>query len=237
MAAELERYVPGAGTDAELGAQHLSRYHFASRFVAGRKVIDVACGTGYGSSLLRATGAASVTGIDLSADAVAHARAHYSADGVGFVCGDVSVIREAGPADCIVSFETIEHLDDPDDLLDPARGLLGASGLFIVSTPVRHGGSLSDRPANPFHVREWDEREFDRLLSAHFRERRFHYQYVYRKYPWPFSRTINRAALAAFYGRASGGFGSFPVVDRPWDVPGALVQRGYMVAVCTGGAA
>jgi SAM-dependent methyltransferase len=234
---ELERFEPGKGSDAELYAQHLSRYVFAAPYAAGRRTIDVACGAGYGSSLLRARGASSVTGIDISEEAIAHAKREYAADGVSFLHGDVSLVSGAGPADCIVSFETIEHLDDPETLLAPVSALLGTAGVFIVSTPVRRGGALSDRPANPFHVREWNEEEFDRLLAPHFGERRFHYQYVYRKRPWPLSRTINRFTLRALYGGRSEGFAAFPVVDREWDVPGSLVERGYMVVVCSGKAA
>lgn len=230
---ELERFKPGTSSDAELHAQHLSRYVFAAPYAAGRRIIDVACGTGYGSSLLRARGATAVTGIDISEEAIAHARREYAAPGISFLRGDVSLISAAGPADCVVSFETIEHLDDPGTLLVPARELLGPAGRFIVSTPVRRGGALSDRPANPFHVREWNEDEFDRLLAPHFGERRFHYQYVYRKYPWPLSRTINRSLLGAFFRGGSEGFGGYPVVDRAWPIPGALVEKGYMIVVCS----
>jgi SAM-dependent methyltransferase len=230
----LERFKPEPGPHGELHAQHLSRYEFASRHAAGKKVVDVACGTGYGSSLLRRHGAASVTGIDISEEAIAHAKREYAAPGISFLHGDVSTLRVAGPADCIVSFETIEHLNEPENLLIPARELLGPGGHFIVSTPVRHVGSLTDRPANPFHVREWNEEEFDRLLEPHFPERRFHFQYVYRKYPWPLSRTINRSLLAAFFRGGSAGFGGFPVVGRPWAVPGPLIEKGYMIVVCSG---
>ncbi len=231
---ELERFTPETRPKGELHAQHVSRYEFASRHTAGKRVVDVACGTGYGSSLLRRHGAASVTGIDISAEAVAHAAGHYAAEGITFLSGDVSMLRTVGPADCIVSFETIEHLDDPETLLVPARELLGPGGCLIVSTPVRHAGSLGDRPANPFHVREWNEVEFDGLLARHFSARRFYYQYVYRKRSWPLSRTLNRLTLASLFSRRSAGFDKFPVVDGRWDLPGALVERGYMTVVCSG---
>jgi SAM-dependent methyltransferase len=230
---ELERFKPGTGSDGELYAQHLARYVFAAPYAAGRRTIDVACGTGYGSSLLRTRGAASVTGIDLSEEAIVHAKREYAADGVSFLCGDVSLLASAGSAECVVSFETIEHLTDPETLLVPAREILGGPGLFIVSTPIRRRGALADPPVNPFHVREWSEEEFDLLLSRHFTQRRFFYQYAYRKRPWPLSRTINRLLLRAFFGRRSDAFASFPVVDRPWEMPGALIERAYMIVVCS----
>jgi len=231
---ELERFSPEAAPDGELNAQHIARYDFASRYTAGKRVVDVACGTGYGSAFLRSKGALSVTGIDLSEEAIAHAAKHHAAAGITFLRGDVSLLRSVAPADCVVSFETIEHLGDPDTLLSPASGILGPEGLFIVSTPVRHGGSLADRPANPFHVREWNEEEFDLLLSRYFPARRFYFQYVYRKRPYPLSRTLNRIALRLFLARRSEGFGRFPVVDGKPDLPDSLVERGYMIAVCSG---
>lgn len=231
---ELERFKPEQGPQGELHAQHVSRYTFASRYTAGKRVVDVACGTGYGSALLRREGALTVTGVDLSAEAIAHANAHYVADGITFTCGDVSILKRSGPTDCLVSFETIEHLEDPDALLAPIGDILTPGGLFIVSTPVRQGGALSDRPVNPFHVREWNEEEFDRLLSRYFPDRNYFYQYVYRKRPYPLSRTLNRLALAMFLPQRSGSFTRFPVVERAWDLPEALVCRGYMVVVCSG---
>ncbi len=233
---ELERFKPGSGPQGELHAQHLSRYEFASRYVPGKRIVDVACGTGYGSSHLLRAGARSVTGIDISEEAIAHAKAHYAAEGVSFLRGDVALVRGTAPVDCIISFETIEHLVDPETLLGPVRELLGSGGRFIVSTPVRHGGSLTDRPANPFHVREWNEEEFDLLLARFFPLREFHYQYVYRKQFWPLSRTMNRVAMGWLYAARSAGFDRFPVLDRAWDIPALLVERGYMVVVCSGSA-
>jgi SAM-dependent methyltransferase len=231
---ELERFSPESCAGGELRAQHLSRYEFASSFTQGKRVIDVACGTGYGTSLLRRRGAAVVTGIDLSEEAISHAKGRYAGEGITFLCGDVSLVGTAGPAECVVSFETIEHLGDPETLLEPVRRVLGPGGVFIVSTPVRRGGSISDRPANPFHVREWNQEEFDRLLSRHFPVRKFSHQYVYRKRPYPLSRTLNRLALRMLYPGRSAGFDRFPVVDRSWGFPDALVERGYMIVACSG---
>jgi SAM-dependent methyltransferase len=233
----LERFKPGSGANSELHSQHVSRYDFASRFVAGKRVVDVACGTGYGSALLRERGALSVTGIDLSDEAIAFAQRQFVAEGISFIRGDVSLLLSTGPAEVIVSFETIEHLDDPESLLIAARGILGGQGLFIVSTPVRHEGTIADRPANPYHVREWNETEFDDLLARHFTARRYFFQMVYRKRPWPLSRTINRLLLRSILGARAADFASFPVVERGWEAPVALVERGYIVAVCSGEAA
>jgi SAM-dependent methyltransferase len=230
----LERFTPGSGSDRELQAQHQSRYEFAAGYTAGRRIIDVACGSGYGSAFLKSRGAESVTGIDVSEEAITYAKEHYAADGVSFLLGDAGLLRDAGRADCIVSFETIEHLEDPGTFLSASRDALGPGGLFIVSTPVRPGGSLSDRPANPFHIREWNQEEFDRLLAEYFPVRNFYYQYVYRKRPYPLSRTLNKWSLRSLFPDRSSNFDRFPVVAGPWNLPTFLVERGYMVAVCSG---
>jgi ubiquinone/menaquinone biosynthesis C-methylase UbiE len=69
-----ERFVPGA--KGEIWIEHWHRYHFAARWCQGKRVLDVACGEGYGTALL-ARRAAHVTGADISAEAIAHARSRY----------------------------------------------------------------------------------------------------------------------------------------------------------------
>ena len=71
-----ERFVPGIA--GEIAHEHWHRYAFARRYVTGKRVLDAACGEGYGSALLAGL-AAQVTGIDIDAAAIAHARASYAA--------------------------------------------------------------------------------------------------------------------------------------------------------------
>ena len=75
-----ERFVPGCA--GEIAYEHWHRYAFARQFVAGKRVLDAACGEGYGSALL-ASVAASVVGVDIDAPAVAHAAERYG-DGEAF---------------------------------------------------------------------------------------------------------------------------------------------------------
>jgi SAM-dependent methyltransferase len=105
---------------------HIRRYQFARDFVAG-KVLDAACGVGYGSRMLH-DACCDVTGIDLEPEAIEYARKHYS--GPRYEVGDV---REyAGEFNWIVSFETLEHLPDPERMLKNFR-LIG--DFLVVSTP------------------------------------------------------------------------------------------------------
>lgn len=151
---------------------HLSRYHFAKTLLRrDDRVIDAASGTGYGSFEL-ASVADHVVGIDLSAPAVEYAKSHFSAGNIEFKKGNVEHLRELteGRFDAVVSFETIEHLDDgaQDRFLESVCECLTDKGLFVVSTPnnlVYSGGGESN---NPFHLCELRPEEFRSKLERHF---------------------------------------------------------------------
>jgi SAM-dependent methyltransferase len=175
-----ERFVPG--TEGEIAHEHWHRYAFARRFVAGRRVIDAACGEGYGSSLLAAS-AAAVIGIDIDAAAVAHARAAYAARGnLRFVEGSAARLPFAdATADAVVSFETIEHLeaaDQPRMLAEFAR-VLAPGGVLVLSSPNRPEYSEARNYVNPFHLSELDRDELARLLDPAFPARRWYRQRRY----------------------------------------------------------
>src|SRR5436305_312502 len=108
-----ERFVPG--TEGEIAYEHWHRYFFARRFVAGRRVLDAACGEGYGSALLSEV-ASDVVGVDIDAATVAHARANYAGRGnLRFVAGTlIALPLPQASVDAVVSFETLEHLDAAD---------------------------------------------------------------------------------------------------------------------------
>ena len=144
--------------------QHLERYHWASRFTTGLRVLDAACGTGYGSRILLDAGAREVTSVDLSPDAGAPSR---------FVRADASKLPlKDASIDAYLCFETIEHVANEDALLSEARRVLAPGGLFLCSTPNREllspGLTLHDRPRNPYHVREYSISEFEDLLMRAF---------------------------------------------------------------------
>lgn len=133
--------------------------------------MDVACGNGYGSAILAAAGAGSVLGMDISEDAVAHARKHYSAPNIEFRVGSATALSPMGvPFRCVVSFETIEHLDAPRKLLEGIVSVVDKAGTCFVSTPNRSSGTIDDKPGNRFHRIEWSIAEFRGLLSGYFRE-------------------------------------------------------------------
>jgi SAM-dependent methyltransferase len=162
-----ERYIPG--TRGEIWIEHWHRYHFARRWCAGRAVLDVACGEGYGSALL-AKDAASAIGIDISAEAIAHARAQYAfISNLRFESASCTQLPvENASIDVAVSFETIEHIAEQAQFLAELARVLRPGGLLVLSCPNRL--EYRDKRAfeNPFHVKELYRDELAKLVSAHF---------------------------------------------------------------------
>jgi len=175
-----ERFVPGIA--GEIAHEHWHRYAFARRYVRGKRVLDVACGEGYGSALLAGV-ATAVTGIDIDAGAVAHARARYAAlANVRFEVGSAAALPLPEACfDVVVSFETIEHLpraDQPRMLAEIAR-VLAQDGVLVMSTPNPDEYSTARNYRNPFHQHEPDRAELEALLDGAFPVRRWFRQRRY----------------------------------------------------------
>ncbi len=172
-----ERYHPEL--PREMAYEHWHRYAFAMELARGRTVLDAACGEGYGAALLART-ATSVVGVDLSAEAVAHASARYVHPRLCFRQGDVLTLEgvEDASVDLVVSFETLEHLADHDALMASFARVLKPEGLLVVSTPDRHTYSDLTGYRNPHHVRELYREEFEALIGRHFVRHRLYGQRV-----------------------------------------------------------
>lgn len=153
--------------------EHLARYRFAAQRARGR-LLDAGCGTGYGSLLLASCAAVpEVLGVDRSAVAIAHARRYYSGPRVRFARADLlaASISGWGSFDTIVCFEVLEHLREPERLLEALDGALRPGGRLIVSTPLGKGrGVPSAQPGHCFQLRR---HEFERMLRARFEFRLF----------------------------------------------------------------
>jgi len=165
-----ERYVPWAdlGTP-EIHYEHLHRYRFASQFVNGKTVLDLASGEGYGCAMLAET-ARQVTGIELDEKAVKHAVSRYPLPNITFLTGSMTNIPIKGERlfDVITCFEALEHIADHDALLAEVSRLLKDDGLFIVSTPNKFLYTEQRGQVNPFHVKELHLGEFEDLLKRKF---------------------------------------------------------------------
>lgn len=181
MSAELEftgeRFLPGA--PGAIAYEHWHRYAFALRFARGRRVLDAACGEGYGTACLAGT-AQSAIGIDIDADAVRHARETYrGVPNLHFENASVTTLPlPDASVDVVVSFETIEHLpavDQPKMLTEFAR-VLTADGVLVLSSPNRLRYSDARNYRNPFHLHELYRDDLSRLLDGAFLERRWYHQ-------------------------------------------------------------
>jgi SAM-dependent methyltransferase len=163
-----ERVIPDQ-VDPDLLNEHLARYAFAARLVAGARVLDCGCGTGYGSAELAAR-AASVVGADLSSEAVAYAREHFSLPNLRFEQASCSSLPHPPASfDMVVGFEVIEHLVHWREFLAEVRRVLAPGGCFVVSTPNRLYYTESRAGvSNPFHVHEFEYEEFRNELAAIF---------------------------------------------------------------------
>ena len=167
---EIERIIDVA-VPIEWVRGHLARYEFALPAVAGRRVLDMACGTGYGTHFVARQGApASILGVDIDPDAVRYAQLRYHDPGLRYDRQDACAHWTDERFDVVISWETIEHVPSPDLMLAAVTRMLEPDGVFYVSTPIRVGGHLGDKPANPYHVREWAHEEFEALVG-HFFER------------------------------------------------------------------
>lgn len=154
----------------DLFLAHLSIYQFAAQLVPGRRVLDLGCGAGYGTNVLRTAGAIGVLGIDLDRKAIAFARRRYQTPGVTFRVADAQRLPpDLGEFDVIVSSNVFEHLPDPGSALAAVVAHLAPDGYFLlVVPPITDEASLEENLRNRFHVSNLFIHDWYRLLAAHF---------------------------------------------------------------------
>lgn len=153
---------------SELWGEHRSRYRFACQFVAGKRVLDAACGTGFGAVMLASAGARSVTGVDLDLRTLSSEASTTQRARMRFIVGDVASLPISGNSiDVVVSFETLEHVTTPADCVAEFWRVLSPGGTLILSTPNAffYPGGHS---GNPYHVHEFTPQELLDLLLEKF---------------------------------------------------------------------
>jgi len=161
-----ERFTPEC--IREISYEHVHRYVFAAELVRNKKVLDAACGEGYGSAHLART-AQSVSAVDISEEAISHARARYRSENLDYRVADCCQLPfEDNQFECIVSFETLEHLQDQSGLLREFRRVLEPAGFLLLSSPDKAVYTDRYHNENEFHVRELYRDELDALLAEQF---------------------------------------------------------------------
>lgn len=162
----------------ETATEHLHRYKIAMDLCKGKSVLDIACGEGYGSSFL-ADVASSVIGVDIDPEAVSFAAAKYKKKNLEYRVGNCAAIpAENESVDVLVSFETIEHHDQHEEMMREVKRVLKPGGLLIISTPDRVQYSDLRNFKNSFHVKELTEQEFESLLKKYFKNLEWAYQRI-----------------------------------------------------------
>jgi O-antigen biosynthesis protein len=211
-----ERFLPSLMRSIT-GLEHWHRYLFASGYCAGKDVLDVACGEGYGTALL-AQAAKHVTGVDIDRRSIDDAKAKYGENDVTWLSADCTAIPVADASfDVVVSFETIEHLTQHTELLREIKRVLRPGGVLVMSSPNKtpyralHG-------INEFHPRELERSEFHELLRAWFRHVALAEQQALH------ASVIENGAAAAWH---------FELVDGAFQRSDRLEQLAYSIAVAS----
>lgn len=158
--------------------EHLARYYFALYYARGR-VLDIACGTGYGSKIMAKANKKEINeiiAVDVDGDTLKYARQHHYHPLVQYVqanAEDEILPDQLGFFDVITSFETLEHLESEEIFLNSLYKMLKPGGTLILSTPFGAGRGKPTR--EPFHYHQLTENEFTDLFKA-YGETEFYYQ-------------------------------------------------------------
>jgi SAM-dependent methyltransferase len=163
---------PDKGYNPIEAAIHTARYASALAVCKGRRVLDIACGEGYGSYLLKEWGAAEVVGVDVAEEAIETAKQLFHRDNLTFICGDAVTYTDpqSQQFDLIISLETIEHVTSAERFLRNIKALATNDAIIIISCPNDHW--YYDQPRegwatnNPFHLRRFTFEQFSDISTG-----------------------------------------------------------------------
>ena len=166
----IERLIPEYVASDDITGQktlelHLERYKFAAKHVQPGRLLDIACGVGYGTSLMveSESSIAQAVGVDLSSETIDYARKHYATDPrIRFDVGDALSFVDKQGFDTIVSIETIEHIPDPMALIKHLVALLRPGGVIIASAPTTPSADV-----NLYHLHDFTEGSFRKMFNSY----------------------------------------------------------------------
>jgi SAM-dependent methyltransferase len=166
-----ERTLPDVPAENYWFRRHLAVYEWIASRTSGGRVLDMACGEGYGAAAL-AAGAREVVGVDANPDAHEHARLRYEAANLRFERGLVETFGDGTSFDAVVFLQTIEHVQDPRGVLQHFRSILAPGGVAYVSTPnlLTLAPPGAAKSGNPWHLREYRAEQFESLCGSVFDE-------------------------------------------------------------------
>lgn len=148
---------------------HKASYQFVRKICAGRNVLDLGCGSGYGAASLADT-ALHVTAVDVSAEAAAYAADRYKAPNLIFqaIAADATLPFVDESFDVVLSFQVIEHVSDEAHYFREARRVLKRGGMMVVITPDRRLRLLPyQKPWNRWHLREYSMASLRKVVEPH----------------------------------------------------------------------
>lgn len=147
--------------DDETLKNHMERYDFAAKNMKEGRILDIACGVGYGTSFLFETGKVhSAYGVDISSEAIEYAKQNYQGEEIRFICESGYTYHSEEKFDTIISLETIEHLDNPKAFLINLYGLLKEDGILIASVPTVYSTDI-----NKYHLQDFSKASFRKLCE------------------------------------------------------------------------
>lgn len=160
-----ERVIPGYNSTFNL-AKHIARYNLALPYCDNGKVLDFACGTGYGSKIISMV-ASEVVGWDKDRDTIDYALANFGGKKISYYQVDIEEpikVHEVKGADkygVVICFETLEHLKNPAEAMQKLSEILTMGGMFIASVP------LNEKPGqNEHHLHTYTLDEARKLFSG-----------------------------------------------------------------------
>ncbi|HKG39931.1 MAG TPA: methyltransferase domain-containing protein [Conexibacter sp.] len=164
-----ERTLPDVPEENYWYRRHLVVYEWIGARTIGKRVVDMACGEGYGSEVLSRS-AAAVVGVDANPEAHDHARLRYVRQNLCFERDLVETFSEE--CDAVVFLQTIEHVQNPGEILEHFKAMLAPGGIAYVSTPnlLTLAPPGAEKSENPWHVKEYRAEEFRSLCEAHFEQ-------------------------------------------------------------------
>lgn len=239
-----ERTLPDLPEENYWYRRHLVVYDWIASRVAGMKVVDMACGEGYGTAVM-AKNAQHVIGVDANPEAFEHARAKYAGQKIEIVRDLIESYRPAHAVDAVTFLQTIEHVQDPAAVLRHFASLLVTGGKVYVSTPnlLTLAGPGAEKSDNPWHVKEYRPAEFRALCHEvfadvtihgvfHARKLRVH-ELALRHARWDQVHKGLRISKL-FYDRFTPAISEHDFVLRRGESDGALEKALDFVAVCSG---